>query len=151
MAKNSPVIPQRTRPRSPPKANLNINIALVHLVQVLQNRIALALIKPDNTLRHRAVHEQTLPACDGVHADQRVAALDVLGACVGVVAVEVGVCGAVDGVAAVDDLAELGRKLLVGGVAGGPERVAADGGDGVVVEVGDACWLVFVNAGELSV
>ena len=133
MAKNSPVIPQRTRTRSPSKANLNINIALVHLVQVLQNRIALALIKPDNTLRHRAVHEQTLPACDGVHADQRVAALDVLGACVGVVAVEVGVCGAVDGVAAVDDLAEFGREFLVGGVAGGPERVAADAGDGVVV------------------
>ena len=79
------------------------------------------------------------------------AALDVLGACIGVVAVEVGVCGAVDGVAAVDDLAELGRELLVGGVAGGPERVAADGGDGVVVEVGYAGWLAFVDAGVLLV
>jgi len=79
------------------------------------------------------------------------AALDVLGACVGVVAVEVGVRGAVDGVAAVDDLAELRGQLLVGGVARGPERVAADGGHSVVVEVGDACWLVFVDAGGLSV
>lgn len=151
MAKDSPVIPQCTRTRSPSKANLDINIALVHLVQILQNRIALALVKPDDTLRHRAVHEQTLPAGDGVHADERVSALDVLGACVGVVAVEVRVRGAVDGVAAVDDLAELGRELLVGGVARSPERVAADGGDGVVVQVRDACWLVFVDAGALSV
>jgi hypothetical protein len=86
-----------------------------------------------------------------VHAHERVATLDVLGAGVGVVAVEVGVRGAVDGVAAVDDLAELGREFLVGGVAGGPEGVAADCGDGVVVEVGYAGWLVFVDAGGLSV
>jgi hypothetical protein len=86
-----------------------------------------------------------------VHAHERVATLDVLGAGVGVVAVEVGVRGAVDGVAAVDDLAEFGREFLVGGVAGGPEGVAADGGDGVVVEVGYAGWLVFVDAGGLSV
>ena len=151
MAKDSPVVPQRTRTGSPVEANLNIDIALVHLVQVLQNCIALTLVKTDNALRHRAIHEQTLPAGDRVHADERVAALDVLGACIGVVAVEVGVCGAVDCVAAVDDLAELGRELLVGGVAGGPERVAADAGDGVVVKVGDACWLVFVDAEGLSV
>lgn len=151
MAKDSPVVPKRARARSPVEAHLDIDIALVHLVQVLQNRIALAFIKTDNALRHRAVHEQTLPAGDRVHADERVAALDVLGSGIGVVAVEVGVCGAVDGVAAVNDLAELGRQLLVGGVAGGPKRVAADAGDCVVVEVGDACWLVFVDAGGLSV
>jgi hypothetical protein len=86
-----------------------------------------------------------------VHAHERVAALDVLGAGVGVVAVEVGVRGAVDRVAAVDDFAEFGGEFFVGGVAGGPEGVAADGGDGVVVEVGYACWLVFVNAGGLLV
>ena len=56
-----------------------------------------------------------------------------------------------DGVAAVDDLAEFGRELLVSGVAGCPERVAADFGDGVVVEVSDACWLALVYACDLSV
>lgn len=149
--KDSPVIPQRTRPRRPPKSHLNINITLINLIQILQNHIALSLIKTDDALRHRAVDEQALPARDRVHTDERVAALNVLGPCVGVVAVEVGVCRAVDGVAAVDDLAEFGREFLVGGVAGGPERVAADAGDGVVVEVGYACWLVFVDAGGLSV
>jgi hypothetical protein len=146
VGKNLPVIPQRTRPRRPPKPHLNINITLINLIQILQNHIALRLVKPHDPLGHRAVDEQALPAGDGVHADQRVAALDVLGACVGVVAVEVGVRGAVDGVAAVDDLAELGREFLVGGVAGGPEGVAADGWDGVVVQVGYACWLVFMDA-----
>ena len=146
-SKNSPVIPQRTRPRRPPKPHLNINIALINLIQILQNHIALRLVQPNDPLRHRAVHEKALPAGDRVHADERVAALDVLGACVGVVAVEVGVRGAVDSVAAVDDLAEFGREFLVGGVAGGPEGVAADGWDGVVVEVGYAGWLAFVDAG----
>ena len=117
MAKHSPVIPKRTRPRSPPKPHLNINIALINLIQILQNHIALRLVQPDNALRHRAVDEQALPASDRVHAHERVAALDVLGAGVGVVAVEIGVRGAVDRVAAVDDFAELGGEFLVGGVA----------------------------------
>ena len=79
------------------------------------------------------------------------AALDVLGSSIGIIAVEVSVRRAEDGVAAVDDLAEFGRELLVSGVAGCPERVAADFGDGVVVEVSDACWLALVYACDLSV
>lgn len=91
-SKDSPVIPQRTRPSSPVEANLNVNIALIHLVQVLQNRIALAVVKANDTFRHSTVDVETLPAGDGVHADKRVAALDVLGAGIGVITVEVRVC-----------------------------------------------------------
>jgi hypothetical protein len=112
--KNSPIIPQRTRPRSPPKPDLNIHIPLIHFKQILQNRIALPIIQADNPLRHRAVDEQALPAGDRVHAHKRVAALDVLGPGVRIVAVEVGVRGAEDGVFAVDDFAEIGRQFLVG-------------------------------------
>ena len=83
-----------------------------------------------------------------MHADERVAALDVLWSCIGVVAVKVRVRRAVDSIPAVDDFAELGGEFFVGGVARGPERVAADGGYCVVVEVGDACWLAFVDAGD---
>jgi len=54
-----------------------------------------------------------------------VGAFNVFWACGGVVAVQIGVCAAVYGVAAVDDFAEGGREFLVGGVAGGPEGVAA--------------------------
>jgi len=82
-----------------------------------------------------------------VHAHERVATLDILEACVSVVAVEVGVRGAVDGVATVDD-AEGWGELLVGGVAGCPEGVAADGRDGVVVQVGYAGWLALVDSVE---
>jgi hypothetical protein len=143
---HSPIIPQRTRPRRPIEPHLNIDVALVHLEQILQNRIALARIQPDDPHRHGTVHEKTFPARHRVDADKRMAALDVLGPCVGVLAVEVGVCGTVDGVAAVDDLAEFRRQLLVGGVARGPERVAADFGDGVVVQVGYAGWLALVGS-----
>lgn len=145
---NIPIIPQRARPSRPSKPHLNINITLINLEQILQNRIALAVVKAHNPLRHRAVDEQALPARHRVHADNRVAALDVLWAGVRVVAVQVGVRGAVDGVLAVDDFAEVGREFLVGGVAGGPEGVTADGGDCVVVQVGDAGWLAFVDTGS---
>jgi hypothetical protein len=132
---NSPVIPKRTRPSRPIEPHLNINIRLIHFEQVLQNRIALARIQPNDPHRHRAVHEQALPARHRMYADERVAALDILGPGVRVVAVEVGVRGAVDSVAAVDDLAESWGEFLVGGVARGPEGVPADGGDCVVVQV----------------
>jgi hypothetical protein len=42
--RNSPVIPQRTRPSSPIEPYLNIHIPLIHLEQILQDRIALARI-----------------------------------------------------------------------------------------------------------
>lgn len=57
--------------------------------------------------------------------------------------------GAVDSVLPIDELAEIGRQFLVSGVAGGPEGVTADGGDGVVVQVGYAGWLALVH--EVSV
>jgi hypothetical protein len=144
---HSPIIPKRTRPRRPVEPHLDINITLIHLEQILQNRIALASIQPNDPHRHRAVHEETLPACHRMYSDERMASLDVLGPCVWVVAVEVGVRGAVDGVFAVNDLAEVRGQLLVGGVARGPEGVAADGGDCVVVQVGYAGWLALVGAG----
>jgi len=83
-----------------------------------------------------------------VDAHERVAALDVLGPGVRVVAVEVRVRGAVDCVPAVDDPAEFRGEFLVGGVARGPEGVAADGWDCVIVQVGDAGWLALVGSGE---
>jgi hypothetical protein len=76
------------------------------------------------------------------------AALDVLGPSMRVVAVEVGVRRAVNGVFPIDKFAEIGRQFLVSAVARGPERVAADGGHGVVVQVGYACWLAFVDAAQ---
>jgi hypothetical protein len=145
---DSPVIPQRTRPRCPVEPHLDIDITLIHFEQILQNRIALSRIEPDNPHCHRAVHEEALPAGDGVGTDERVAALDVLGPGVRVVAVEVGVCRAVDCIPAVDDLAEFRGEFLVGRVARGPEGVAADGWDCVVVQVGYAGWLAFVDSGE---
>lgn len=62
-----------------------------------------------------------------------------------VVAVEIRVSGAVDGVFPVDQAAEAGREFLICGVARGLERVAADGQDGVVVEVRYAGGLVLVH------
>lgn len=145
-SRDSPVIPKRTRPGRPIEPHLNIDIVLIHLEQILQNCITLARIEPNDPNCHRAIHEKALPAGHRMNADEWVATLDVLGPSVRVTAVEVGVRRAVDGVAAVDDLAEDRGEFVVGGVARGPEGVAADGGDCVVVQVGYAGWLALVGA-----
>lgn len=68
-----------------------------------------------------------------MHPHERMHALHVLGPRARVLAVEIGVRGAIHGPLAVDESAEVRGELLVGGVAGCPEGVAADGGHGVVV------------------
>lgn len=81
----------------------------MNLIQVLQDRIALAIIHAHDLLRHGTVNEQTFPACNRVDTNKRVSALNVLGSGIWVVTVEIGVRRTVDGVLAVDDLAEVGR------------------------------------------
>lgn len=131
------VVPQGTGARSPLEPDLDVHVLLVHVVQVVQDQVALGLVETHDLLRHGAVDPEGFPAGGRVHAHDGVDALDVLGAGVGVIAVEVLVRADVDGLAAVDDLAELGAQFGVGGVPAGPEGVAAEGWDGVVVQVGD--------------
>lgn len=61
-----PVVPQRTRVRCPFETALDINVALIHMEQVIQNGITLARIKADDAQGHGSVDEKRLPASDGV-------------------------------------------------------------------------------------
>jgi hypothetical protein len=139
------IIPQGTRAGRPAEAHLNVHVLLVHVVQIPEDHVALGLVEPDNPVRHRAVHPQRLPAGRGVDPDQRVRPLDILWPGRRVVLVQVRVRGPVDGVLAVDDLAEVRGQFFVRRVARGPERVAAHGGHGVVVQVRDAGGLALVH------
>lgn len=143
--KNPPIIPQRARPRRPIEAHLDIDAALKHIIQIIQHHVALRLVQPDNPHRHLPVHKQRLPPRARMHPHQWVLALDVLRARRRVLAVQVGVCRAVDGRLAVDELAEGRGELLVRAVAGRPEGVAADGGDRVIVQVRVARRLALVD------
>lgn len=105
------------RARRPIEPDPNVNIALIYPEQIPQNRIALSVVQANYLLCHRAVHEKALSARDGMHANERVDALDVFGPGIWVVAVKIGVRGAVDGVTPADDPPELWRQLLVGGIA----------------------------------
>lgn len=136
--KHLPVIPQGTGSRGPLEADLDVYIGLVHGVQVVEDHVALRLVETDDAVRHGPVHPQRLPASGRVDADQGVRALDMLWAELRVVAVQVLVGGDVDGVLAVDDLAEVRGQLLVRRVSARPECVAAVGWDCVVVEMGDS-------------
>lgn len=134
-----------TRPRRPAEPNLNVDVLLIHVVQIAQDQITLRLVEPDNPIRHGAVDPQRLPTRRGMDSDQRVRALNVLGSGGRVLAVQVRMCGPVDGVLTVDDCAEVRRQFLVRGVARCPERVATDGWDSVVMQVCDPRWLALVD------
>lgn len=69
------------------------------------------------------------------YSDHGVRSLNDLGPAHGVFAVEELVCRAVHTLASVDHLAECGRQLVVRCVAAGPERVAANLGNSIVVQV----------------
>ncbi|KAL1987550.1 hypothetical protein VTN96DRAFT_3477 [Rasamsonia emersonii] len=138
------ILCQRTRPRRPPEPHLDIDVLLVHVEQIAQDQVTLGLVQPDNAHRHGAVHPEGLPAGDRMDTHERVFALDVLRPSMGIVPVEIGVRRPVDGGAAVDDLAEFRRQLLVRRVPAGPDGVAADRWHRVVVQVRDAGWLALV-------
>ena len=76
---------------------------------------------------------------------QRVDALQMLGAGGRIFAVEIRMRGSIDGFLAIDYLAEIGRQFLVGGVTACPERVAADCGNGVVVQMRHPRGLLLVH------
>jgi len=80
-----------------------------------------------------------------VYPHDGVDALDVLGSRVGVVAVEVFVGADIDCFAAVDDLAEFGGEFGISCVSGGPEGVAAESGDRIIVQVSDTCGVLLVH------
>lgn len=71
--------------------------------------------------------------------------LDVLWACVWIISVKIGVRAGVDRLSAVDDLAELWAQLRVCCVSTGPQSVSANGRDGIVVKVSDACRMFLVD------
>lgn len=141
----SPVIPQCARVRRPPKPNLDVDVPLVHVVEVVEDHVALGAVEADDAVRHGAVDPQGLPPRGRVHADERVHALDVLEAGLGAVAVEVRVRGPVHGQLAVDDPAEVRRQLLVRRVPARPQRVAAHRRHRVVVQVRDPRRLQLVH------
>lgn len=163
-----PVVPQRRRPRRPFEPALDVDVLLIHLEQIPQDHVTLWLVQSNDPVlqseryegqqmsqtnsythgyahRHRAIDIQRLPARRWVRSNQWVLALDVLRSRIRIITVEVSMRGTVDSVLAVNDAAKGGRELLVGAVAGGPKCVAADGGDGVVVQVCYAGWLALVD------
>ena len=80
-----------------------------------------------------------------MHPYKRVHTLHVLGTSCGVFSVKIGVSRAIDGLLAVDDLAEVGRQLFVRRVPTGPESVPPYGWDSVIVEMSDTCRLAFMD------
>jgi len=80
-------IPQSTRPRGPLEADLNIDIALIDMIKIVQDHIALSFIQTNDLLCHRSVDKQALPSGSGMHSNNRMDTLNVLWSGVRVIAV----------------------------------------------------------------
>ena len=49
------VIPQRASSWSPLEADLDIDIALIHIIEIVEDQIALRFVQTDDGLRHSPV------------------------------------------------------------------------------------------------
>lgn len=138
------VVPKSRGPSAPLEADLDVQVLLIDTKQVVQQYTRLCSFEADDAESVLAVDEERLPASHRVYADEWVLALD-RDALAGVVGIGVRVSRPVDCCESVDNLAERRREFVVGRVARGPVGVAADLGDGVVVEVSDARGLALVR------
>jgi len=123
----------------------NNTYALIDIEKVIQDDIALSLVQTNDSGCERSVDEKRLPASSGVHTNDRVNTLDVLGTGIRIVAVEVGMRRLEVCLLAIDDLAEAWTELLVGSIARCPQGVSTDRWYNVVVEMCDSCGLALVN------
>ena len=73
-----PIIPENRCSRWPLPAHLNVDVLLIHVEQIPKNEITLGFIKTDNSISHRPVNPECLPACGRMHSNERVNPLDEL-------------------------------------------------------------------------
>jgi hypothetical protein len=64
-----PVVPERRRARRPLEANLDVDILLVHIIQIIEDDIALSFIESNDTNSHGTIDPQRFPPCGWMHAD----------------------------------------------------------------------------------
>jgi CTP synthase (UTP-ammonia lyase) len=88
---------------------LDINILFIYVIQIVQDNVALSLVKTDDSVCHGTVHPKGLPARRRVNAHKRVNSLNILGTCFGMIAVEVRMRRAVHSRPPIDNLAKFWR------------------------------------------
>jgi hypothetical protein len=140
-----PVIPQSRCSRRPAESELDINVCLVHIIQVVQNDITLRLVQPNDSIGHGAIHPKRFPPRSRVNSYQRMSPLDVLWPGCWVLSIKIRVCRSVHGVLPVDNFAEARRQLLVRSVPAGPEGIPSNWRDRIIVKVRHSSWLSFMN------
>jgi hypothetical protein len=100
------VVPQRRSSRRPLEPHLDVDVAFIHVIQVIEDDIALSFVQSNDAKSHGSIDPEGFPAGRWVHADQGVSSFNELWPGVWILAVQVRVCTAVDCFSAVDDLAE---------------------------------------------
>lgn len=112
-----PVVPQRRSPRRPSEAHLDVDILLIHVVQVSKNHVALSLVQSNNAYSHGSIDPKSFPPSRRMYSNKRMHTLNVLRSGGWIIPIKVCMCAAVHSLLAVDDLSEVRRQLLIRRVA----------------------------------
>jgi hypothetical protein len=137
--------PKGTCSGSPFKANLDVDIGFIYVVEVVQNHITLCLVQSHNLFRHCTINKQRLPASCRMNSNYWVDSLNVFWPGSWVVTVEICMGADINGLLPVNYLTEVGRKLRVRSITASPQSITSEGWNCVIVQVRDACWVFLVN------
>jgi hypothetical protein len=111
-----PVVPKCGCTRTPLESHLDIDILLVHIIQVVEDDIALISIESNDAIGHGSVNPQRFPSRSWVYTNERVNTFNVFWSLLWVISVEIRMCAAVHGFFAVNYRPEARRKLFVCGI-----------------------------------
>ena len=85
-----------------------------------------------------------------MNADNWMDPLDTLWACIGIVSVEIRVCRDINGLPAINDLAEFWTQFRVCAISACPKCITANGRNSIVVKVGNASRMLLVDQVTVS-
>lgn len=72
------VVPKRGCVRTPMETDLYVHVIFVHVIEMIEDKVALALIEPHNAIRDGSVNEEAFPARDWMHPNKRMDPFEVL-------------------------------------------------------------------------
>jgi hypothetical protein len=111
-----PVVPKCGCTRAPLESHLDIDVLLVHIIQVVEDDIALSSIQANDTISHGSVNPQRLPSRSWVYTNERMNTFNVFWSLLWMLSVQIRMCAAVHGFLAVDYRPEARRELFICGI-----------------------------------
>jgi hypothetical protein len=111
-----PVVPKCGCTRTPLESHLDIDVLLIHIIQVVEDDIALSSIQANDTISHGSVNPQRLPSRSWMYTNERMDTFNVFWSLLWVISVQIRMCAAVHGFLSVNYRPEARRELFICGI-----------------------------------